>query len=197
MKALLFLIILFSSFATQAQVKSIVLKTSPKDSARVMENTRVTTPCAYMTDFDREVIQWLNIARMYPKWFIYFRKVKNEGSTYEESLYETLATMKPLQHKLKPDSMLWESEDCHVKTSGHKGHIGHDRIDTKCRARGQECVYYGLRNPPEIVKALLIDKGVFSLGHRNACLDKTNNKVGVSHGKHKTHDQMCAISFRR
>nr|MBP6456394.1 hypothetical protein [Chitinophagaceae bacterium] len=42
-----------------------------KDSMLVMKYTAVVGNFPYLSNQEKSIIQWLNIARMYPKWYVY------------------------------------------------------------------------------------------------------------------------------
>ena len=140
------------------------------------------------------------MARMYPKWFLYLRKVKNTDPIYTKTLIKTMMTMKPIMHKLIPSKKLYECAKCHVETTGPTDYIGHTRQDPKCiKSFSAECIYYGSGDAGRTVVALLVDKGVPSLGHRLSILNYRMKTVGVSFGPHgKTYKTgMAVIDFRK
>lgn len=200
MRYILILVILLLAFTSQAQVKTkvIVLRKSPKDSALVMQKTKTTTTCDYMSEEEKSALQWLNIARLYPKWFIYFHKLKDEGNHYQRSLYRTLNTMKPIAKKLEPSRIHWASAHCHAETSGANGYVGHDRQAKKCWSvykLDAECCHYGKVSPDKLILELLLDEGVKDYGHRQICLYPKYVKVGISFMKHTKAEQVNVFDF--
>lgn len=158
-----------------------------KDSAWVMELTDMSTSCTYMTQQEKEIMQWLNIARMYPRWFIYFNKLTPSANSYKDGLYNTLKNMKSIKEKLLPDSLLWQSALCHAKHSGQTGFTGHERKNSGCTKKyNAECIFYGAGTAQSIVLGLLTDQDVPSLGHRLICLSSAYKIVGVSLQEHKS-----------
>ena len=167
---------------------------SQKDSFLVMKYTKVT-PCKYMTKKEMEVVQYLNVARMYPLWFIKFANLTHPETSYEISLVNVLKTMKGISTTLQVDSLLFESAKCHAVSSGLKGYIGHERIG-KCKSNfWGECCDYGNEDALEIIKALLIDEGVSNLGHRIICLNANFQKVGVSIQPHTSYRVNAVLDF--
>ena len=167
---------------------------SQKDSYMVMNYTKVI-PCKYMTNKEMEVIQYINVARMYPLWFIKFANLLNPQTPNEISLVYTLKTMKTISTSLQADSLLFESAKCHAVSSGLKGYVGHERIG-KCNSNfWGECCDYGNEDALEIVKSLLIDEGVPSLGHRIICLSANFQKVGVSIQPHTSYRVNAVLDF--
>jgi len=199
----LLIIFLFLGNMLSAQENTredIPFSRSAKDSARVMKFTRVTQVCNYLSQREKDAIQWMNIARMYPKWFLYFRKIKDKEAQYTHTLIQTMMTMKPIEHKLIPSKRMWECAQCHAKTTGPTGFIGHARQDTLCkRWYSAECIHYGGGTAAKKVERLLIDYNVPSLGHRKSILNRRLKKVGVSimpHGKN-SYSEMIVIDFSR
>jgi len=163
-----------------------------------MKITKVKEPCAFLSQGEKEVVQWLNIARMYPRWYLYFRKIKNTEPVYTQTLIRTLMAMQPIQKKLIPNKKLYEMAVCHASTAGALGYLGHDRQDPKCKkGMNAECIHYGGGKGAYKVERLLIDKGVPSLGHRTAMLNPQYRLVGVSimPFNKPTHTEMVVIDF--
>lgn len=177
----LILVCSISAWAQEASYIEIPLSKSSADSILVMEETKVVGELSYLTTDEKEIIQWLNIARMYPKWFLRFRKIKNLEPVYTKTLIATLLTMKPIKEKLAPSKRIYVMAECHARTSGKLGHMGHDRQDPSCKREiSAECIHYGSSDPAHKVERLLIDKGVPNLGHRNTILNRHYKLVGVS-----------------
>lgn len=166
-----------------------------RDSLLVMEYTKVTHPCGYLNDTEREVMHILNLARMYPKWYLYFF-LRSPQTENERSLHQTMSSMKTIPEPLIPDSILFESARCHAQSSGKIGFIGHERKDKTCTENyGGECCEYGSNTAADIVLSLLIDEGVPSLGHRFICLSPSFGKIGVSMQPHKTYGTNTVLDF--
>ena len=166
-----------------------------RDSMQVMKNTAVTQACGYMTELEKEVIWYLNVARMYPQWYLYFF-LQHPQTDYEKSLYTTLKNRKSASKTLEPDKALFEIAKCHAITSGKVGYVGHERQSTSCKTGfSGECCQYGYNDGAKIVLDLLIDEGIPSLGHRNIILDTTYTRVGVSIQEHKTYRHNAVLDF--
>ena len=179
--------------------KKLTLVTSltgvQKDSADVWFHTRVTYPCDYMSEQERAVIQQLNIARMYPKWYLYFY-LKNPQTENEKSLYKTMMIMKSIPSPLVPCKACYESALCHAKTSGEKGYVGHDRQVSTCKQTfNGECCEYGSTQAKDIILNLLIDEDVPSLGHRIICLTESYTQIGISTQPHSTYRFNTVLDF--
>lgn len=166
-----------------------------KDSMDVMKYTSVTQPCSYMNSVEKDIVWYLNVARMYPQWYLYFF-LKNPRTENEKSLYATMKAMKPVSKTLQPQKDLFESAKCHAITSGKNGYLGHDRQSGSCKANfSGECCQYGYNEGAKIVLDLLIDEGVPSLGHRNIILDTSYTRIGVSIQEHSTYRFNTVLDF--
>jgi len=200
MRLFILLTFLFFHCCLHAQNTPITLKiaASATDSAIVMVNTQTDEGCSFMNAKEKEVIQWINIARMYPRWFIYFNQLTPSADTFQNGLYKTLKTMRPIKEKLEPDSMLWLGAYCHAKQSGITAYVGHDRRGAGCKKNfWAECISYGRGDAKSHVVRLLIDKGIKSLGHRKNCLNPSLKLVGVSEQDHKSrYKKIIVIDFK-
>lgn len=166
-----------------------------KDSFMVMKYTRVPKSGNFMTKKEIEVIQFINVARMYPLWFIVFAELQKPQTENEISLVNLLKKMKTIPNPLKMDSLNFISAKCHAISSGKIGYVGHDRHEN-CKSNFYgECCDYGNESALEIVKSLLIDEGVPSLGHRKICLDSSYTKIGVSIQPHIKYRSNAVLDF--
>jgi hypothetical protein len=150
----------------------------------------------YLTDAEKNVIYFLNLARKQPKLFaetFLLDRIGKPDSENEISLYEELLKREPLPC-LKPDKQCWESAKCHAIASGESGYVGHDRTGCTSYFWG-ECCQYGTSDPLGIVLQLLIDEGVPSLGHRRICLGGYI-QLGVSVQPHTTYGSNAVLDFR-
>jgi hypothetical protein len=177
--------------------KSVLLPSntqSQKDSFLVMKYT-LAPPCKFMTKKEMEVVQYLNVARMYPLWFIKFANLTNPETPNEISLVYKLKTMKTIPEPLLTDSIQWSNAKCHAISSGVEGYVGHDRRGNCTKSFFGECCDYGNEDALEIIKALLIDEGVSNLGHRIICLNANFQKVGVSIQPHTSYRVNAVLDF--
>ena len=146
---------------------------------------------------ERELIYWLNYARLNPKGFcmkyIYNKYNDRETNVYIATLIDYMLSMKPVP-AVFPDIKLFESAKCHAESMGKAGLIGHNRLEGCKSSFSGECCSYGLSEPLDIVIQLLIDQGVPSLGHRYICLG-TYSKIGISIKPHKTWSINCVLDF--
>jgi uncharacterized protein YkwD len=161
----------------------------------------------YMTDEEKQVIYYLNLARMNPQLFAKtfvepYKGVKFGGylvgSPYKASLLQEMSTLRP-RKPLKPNRAMWEFALCHATNSGKKGITGHDREASGCpRGNFGECCSYGEQKALAIILSLLIDHDVPSLGHRILCFSPEFTSVGVSIQPHKgKYIQNAVLDFSR
>ena len=169
-------------------------------------NCNTAKTIEYLTPQEKQVILYINLARVYPSKFAEFykeylqlfdengyKKFKRKDRYYY-SLYKDLLKLK--QKKLvpvKPDKELYDYAKCWAKESGKKGVIGHDRKRCK-KGYFAECCSYGNLEPLEFVLNLLVDEGISSLGHRKI-LFTNYSKCGVAIDNHKTYGQSVVIDI--
>lgn len=158
----------------------------------------------YLSENEKMVFYYLNLARTQPQYFadsvltkyrgaegIYF----NKASSFIKSLYTTLKTMKPLP-PLQPDRSLYNDARCFALASGKKGYVGHERKGMDCAGyQGAECCSYGFEKAGDIAIQLLIDEGVPSLGHRNIILG-SYKQLGVSVQPHSAYRHIAVLNFK-
>lgn len=160
-------------------------------------STTINSP--YLTPTEKEVIFYLNLARLYPKKFAevevknYYLNNNLKNSKYKKSLLLELARIKST-HPLIPKKELSENAKCFQVEQGKKGGFGHKRKN--CEKRNYaECCAYGSPTGREVAIDLLIDENVNDLGHRKICLDKQYQFIGVAHGKHKSYITSTVLEF--
>jgi hypothetical protein len=166
----------------------------------------------YNSDEEKNVIYWLNLARMQPDLFVELyldpwmqlysssdwpvdvltNYYMEQRAIYLNTAYLEMAKMKSL-NTLKPDEKLFQSAECHAKESGKTGYVGHDRTNCKEYFSG-ECCDYGVEDGKSILLDLLVDEGVPSLGHRHICLGGYRY-IGVSQQPHITYCVNTVLDF--
>lgn len=155
----------------------------------------------YLTSVEKEVILYINLARLYPKQFAEIEVETYEGtkkygpyvknSKYRSSLLKKLKSMKPV-NALMPDKECYENALCFANESGKSGYVGHQR--KKCPKKNYaECCSYGMDTGRDIALQWLIDHDVPKLGHRSICLDGIYSKIGISMQIHKKYET-CAVA---
>jgi hypothetical protein len=208
--AILFLISSATLFSQNSSIR--ITTTSPLASYSEEWNDVKYSGCntaanvTYMNEEEKNVIYILNLVRTNPKLFAntVLKKYPSlsgkdhlvHDSYYYQSLVTTLLTLEPKQ-MLNPDNLCYSSAQCHASTSGISGYVGHERKRKDCKEKryyNAECCDYGNSDALEIVLNLLIDKGVPSLGHRDACL-ANYSKIGVSIQPHSKYGANTVLDF--
>jgi uncharacterized protein YkwD len=168
---------------------------------------------SYLTKEERNLIYIANLARMNPELFeaTFLSKYKelnsDEVGGYTASLSKDLLKAKDLD-LFYPDSLLYEAAKYHAIDMGKIGRTGHrssngwnaDERIRKYIAGADvtgECCDYGIDLSTEMILHLLVDKGVSSLGHRKALLDKEEGYklLGVSIQPHKKYGISSVFDF--
>ena len=165
----------------------------------------------YLTNDEKEVIQWLNYIRSFPREFSekvltpYVAKNELKKSKYIKSLYKDLGNTESMA-LLQPSPGLTRAATYHANDMGKKGDYGHsstngwnmvERIENFVEWEatvGENCAY-GLYSPLDIVLGLLIDEGVSNLGHRKNILNPNFKVVGIAIKPHKTYGTNCVQDF--
>jgi len=171
-------------------------------SAEQLEKANTAKNTPYLNQDEKEVVKYLNLARLYPQQFLetelrdYNGPEKYGGylkdSPYKASLIAEMTTMSPLGI-INPDSDLYNFAKCFAKESGDAGSTGHNRVAcAQMQGAWGECCSYGMETGKDIVLQLLIDHDVSSLGHRHICLSKDFSTVGVGIWPHKVY-QVCSV----
>ncbi len=158
--------------------------------------------CKFAGDIEKDVYNYLNYARTRPKEFCEKFVIPNwnKNNSYENSLVETMLSMKPMG-TLLPNKDLFTSAECHAIVSGEMGFVGHTRSkNPKTKKKCDEffmgeCISYGMNDGLAVVLQLLIDDGVPSLGHRYICFTKGYTSVGISLKKHQKYGVNCVLDF--
>ena len=154
-----------------------------------------------ITQEEKEVIQYINLARIYPKKFalIELKKAIDDGlykeTEFTKSLRVTLNQMTPVG-LLTFDQTMFQLANCFALECGKSGAVGHDRV--RCvDGFDAECCSYDCQTGLTVTLQLLIDQDVQSLGHRKICLDDEFAKVGVSIKPHSYYNYCCILDFKR
>lgn len=164
----------------------------------------------YLSDMEKEVFYYLNLARINPPLFAQtyvkeFTGLNGFANGYawderKESLIAELLEMNPLP-LIYPSIELYELAYCFAYEGGQLGYRGHDRSQTSCEGgwSAECCSYGGEKNGMSIILRLLIDAGEnnAALGHRRICLSENYVKMGVSNQYHKTYQHNTVLDFGR
>lgn len=149
-------------------------------------NTAADVP--HLTEAEKEVVLYVNLARMYPQKFLKYELQNYERpegytsldrqSSYYRSLVAELQTMRSLS-PLKFDSYMRKLAAAWADEMNRRGVVGHDRTESK-GYYATECCQYGFDHGRDIVISLLIDEGVPSLGHRKNLFNTEITTIGVA-----------------
>ncbi|MFN6093274.1 MAG: hypothetical protein ACK44N_12720 [Bacteroidota bacterium] len=171
-------------------------------TAQEFESANTAKDIQLLTDEEKEVVRYINLARLYPKKFasIELKKAIEDGlykeTEFTKSLQVTLNQMKPVG-LLSFDQTMYQLANCFAIESGKSGSYGHHRVHC-VDGYDAECCSYGTYDyiGRYVAIQLLIDEGVPSLGHRKACLDKSMEKVGLNIQPHASYDYCCVLDFK-
>ena len=158
------------------------------------------TPVAFavLLPIEKDVIALINEVRVDPKRFKkkYLANLPGiKKDRYYRSLLTTLDSMKPMA-PLKDSKYLNATAQHHATDMGKHGIVGHFYSDRKMITDVfdvAECCDYGNTTAIDIVRSLLIDQGVKSLGHRKELLLREATFIGVSYKKHHSVYKYCMV----
>lgn len=152
---------------------------------------------------EREVIKYLNLARLYPRKFAdlevanyYGGEKHGNPSMFSDNrltLMAELYAMKPCGALVYEPALIAEAR-CLADEQSKNGEIGHQRHNC-AKTHGGECCGYGYSRGSEIVVGLLIDDGVEGLGHRAICLDAGYGSVAVAIDNHPVFEYGAVLDF--
>jgi hypothetical protein len=194
MKHILFLILFI--FISQ----NIVFSQSWTNNQLIAANTAANAPG--LSTEEKNVILYLNLARLYPFDFAnielkahYGDRYNNSSSlnSYESGLKSELLTMSSL-HAITYSSEMYRLAKCFSDETARNGTIGHTRMNCSNGWSG-ECCSYGYSSGKSIILQLLIDDGVSSLGHRRICLSSNYFSMGPSINTHSKYSNCCVLDF--
>jgi|SRR6218665_2769586 len=159
----------------------------------------------YLTKQEKEVILYLNLARLNPKLFgeTYVKRYLDstkDNNSYTKSLLKALSITKPMG-VLVPNKNLWMFTKEHAIRSGKEGTIGHGNYKERLKKTEFINLYtaencdYGNKRPIDIVMSLLIDEDIKDTGHRNNILNPIYKQVGTSIQPHKSYGWNCVMDF--
>ena len=165
-----------------------------------LEKANTAKSIKYLTSTEKEVIQYINLCRLYPSSFAN-NEVKNYNGVpgikdpslkkYKASLMKDLANRQPCE-LLQIDQSLNNDAKCFANELSKSNRVGHER--KACAERHYaECLSFGNESARQIVLDWLIDSGVSSLGHRKNCLNSNYSKTGISIASHREYGQ-CAVA---
>lgn len=186
---------LLTKLAAVAQADNTRAQVSSAWTKREIDAANTAKDCPYMNQLERDVMLYVNLARMYPKRFIEIEvagyehpegfSVHDGFPGYKSSLIAELRALQPLQ-PFVPDQELYGYAQCWAEESGRLGLRGHNRVKCAKYAYAAECCSYGVYTAIDIALQWLIDDNVPSLGHRHICLSPKYTHGGISHMGHST-----------
>lgn len=158
----------------------------------------------YLSGEEKDVIKYLNLARMYPQQFLAVElKDYNGPGTYPNapvnlpSLLHEMASMSPVP-PVFPDAGLYNLANCFAKEQGKNGSTGHVRVECpKLTGEWGECCSYGMSTGRDILMQLIIDNGVPDCGHRKICFSSSYNTIGVGTSTHPQYNYCAVLDFGR
>jgi hypothetical protein len=162
----------------------------------------------YLSDEERDVFYYLNLARINPPLFAETYAAGYEGDSgwtkgyawdeRKQSLIEELKAMEP-RSVIVPDTAMRELASCFAYEGGRRGIVGHNRNGTGCTAgySAECCQYGGAQNGLSIIMSLLIDAGEnnAALGHRSICLRDENYGMGAAIRSHTEYKFNAVLDF--
>lgn len=175
-------------------------------SQEQIEMANTAKSAQYLTENEKLVVAYCNLARLDGKAFAdaFLADLKTSNNSYEKSLIETLESIKGLP-MLVPNEQLCKAAESHANDIGPKGERGHNSTDGTSfadRVRSfysgnavAENISYGYDDALKIVRQLLIDDGIESLGHRKNILGDKYCRIGVAIRYHKTYKNCCVQDF--
>lgn len=203
-KLSLITLLLFMIFSASANASTLLKKHFTKEELKTV-NTAVGED--YLTDEEKKVIQYLNLARVYPAKFAafyvnYLRENDEYGynkykrkNKYYYGLYKDLLALEQENRKaMVPNRELHDYAKCWAQESGSKGITGHNRRKCNDGSFAECCSYMWALDAMEHILLLLIDEDIASLGHRNIMLSGYE-AVGVSFQRHKGYGHVLVMDF--
>lgn len=166
-----------------------------------LDKANTAKDVASLTAEEKEVIQYINLARLYPQLFVKIELKNYNGpagcnsnmylnAPEKASLIKELEAMKAMS-ALKVEEVINDKARCFAKEIGAAGRIDHKRVNCP-PIPGGECISFGLSDGREVALDLLIDQGVASEIHREICLTSGFSRVGLSMQPH-TKWKVCTV----
>jgi hypothetical protein len=166
-----------------------------------LDSANTAKEADHLTAAEKEAIQYINLARLYPQMFVsnelenytgpsrYGEYLKN--SSYKKSLIREMSVMKPVG-ALMYDKAMYELASCFAAEIGKAGLVTHKR--KKCPdGYLAECCSFGMDTGKDIAMQWLIDDKSPGLGHRINCLNQAYSLVGIAVHDHKAYST-CAVA---
>ena len=176
-------------------------------------NADVAREVSNISDFEKDIILYHNLVRMYPKKYLeleilnfrediypkdtlkfdFIWEETNLNSFYYKSLIKRLRKQKRLS-KLEFDRELYKDALCLAKEQSKNGNVGHKRYRCKKINYWENCDY-GSYNGRDAVNSLLIDEGVKDLSHRKTILNPNISIIGGAVSYHPKYETVIVIDY--
>ena len=173
-----------------------------------LEEANTAKNSSYLAQNEIESIQYLNLARVFPKEFSNFYldylmtmdpngfRLFKRHDKYYYGLYKDLQELENgALNALEPCIELHQYAECWAKESGRRGVTGHKRAECSKSNFGECCSYMSNQIAMEHILLLLIDEDISSLGHRKLMLSNIKS-VGASFQPHKEYGYVLVMDFR-
>lgn len=179
-----------------------------------------TAPTETSTDTTQAaILAEINFARTHPQDYarrlmlqpvsVWEAEVRAGGDVADPGAFaEAVAFLlrQPPRPPLTPDQALRAAAEEHVDDQGAAGEVGHDGPDGEPfsdriarhgvdAATLAEDIAYGPSRAEDVVRELVIDRGVPGRGHRRIIFSDALQAAGADCGAHKTFGTMCVIDF--
>ena len=187
--------ILFIIFILLSSIWKDVSAQNWSDEERCSANTAAI--CPFLTQVEKDVVLYNNLARMYPKKFVAVELRDLQETSYVLSLKRDMNNLRPLS-ALTVNATVTNLAKCWAEESGSRGITGHNRINCDTYyigGSGGENCSYGKKTGRDIIVQLLVDENVASLGHRKNCLHLEFRSVGVGFATHTKWNYCCVMDF--
>jgi uncharacterized protein YkwD len=170
-----------------------------------LEKANTAKNVSYLTQEEKQVIYYTNLARINPKLFAetyaqQYIDTSGKKSSYTLSLIASLKKQVPLV-ALRPDSMLSKTAAEHATATGKTGATGHsgnnrryNEVKKTFPRWGENCSY-GYSDGLGIVMQLLIDEDHADLGHRKTILSEKYTHIGTAIRPHRKYNWNCVQDF--
>lgn len=207
------------SLVKNSTVSSLKSRLASQVQSLALAVALIAPAAAQAGPMEDAILAEINFARMHPQEYAkrllaqpvspWERALQDAGHAEDgEAFHEAVAqlqTQTPVGPLHIDDALIAAAVE-HVEAQGPAGEVGHDgpggeRFYDRLRRHGlaetiaAENIAYGPPSPAEVVRALIIDSGVPSRGHRRNIFHASFKVVGVSCGPHRDYSTMCVMDF--
>jgi len=153
----------------------------------------------YVTDDEKEIVQYINLCRLYPQQFAEnevkpyrgIPGIKYKGlAKYKASLINDLSSRQPCG-AFEFDENMYDDAECYATEISKNKRAMHQRKNCTKNSYAEN-LYFGKASGKTIVLEWLIDCGIANLGHRRNCLNKNYGGMGAKIDTHYEYRQ-CAV----